>query len=256
MGLGQHILRAVTTPRFALPLAAALFLGFGWWAVRSLQLARQIDRRAPTAMSVDDAVAASHDGDLFVRLDGAKLDCSKELIGDFGEAFAVNDSQGRIAAMARLSDCSGVRTSASRDLVGLFRDPPSHIYGEASGEGWNVTPGQLAFLDTLADGSQAWRRFSVALAGVLFMLAYAGSIVASERTGLREAWRVRGLGFWFLAVLPWLAYMAHDYVYVRVIPVPLLAALTALIALAMIVAPEHAFVKKATRHWGLADDDA
>jgi hypothetical protein len=250
--MGQLLFRTVTKIWFAVPLAILVVLGFAWWASASCRLARQIDRHEPTAMGFDEAVAAGKDGDVYVRLDTGKLDCSKGLAREFGKAFAILDRDGRVAAMARLPDCA---TGQAAGLQGVFREPPYLLYGDAVGQGWNVTPGRLAYFDTLADSSDAWKRVAISAVGAFFMVLYAGSIFIAHRAShARRSWRVRGLGFWFLALTPWLAYIAHDYVYVRVVPVPVVAAIAALIALAMVAVPDHWYIQKATRWWGLNDE--
>jgi hypothetical protein len=154
--------------------------------------------------------------------------------------------------MARLPDCA---TGQAVGLEGVFREGPYLLYGDAVAQGWNVTPGRLAYFDTLADSSDAWKRVAISAVGAFFMVLYAGSsFVAQRASHARRSWRVRCLGFWFLALTPLLAYIRHDYVYVGVVPVPVVAATAALIALAMVALPDHWFIQKATRWSGLNEE--
>jgi hypothetical protein len=247
--MARLLFRTITRGWPALALGLLLVAAFAWWAIVSLRLAQQIDRHEPSIMRFSDAVAASKKGEVYARFDDATLDCRKSLAGPFGNAFGLVDREGRVAAMAHLPACK--RTDAGA-LEGVFLEPPYLLYGNAVAQGWSVTPGHLAYLDPFADSGQAWRRVRIGGFGALASLAYAVAIFIANRSRAR-AWRVRGLGFWLLAVAPWLAYVAHDYMYVRLVPVPLVAAIAAFIALAMVVVPDHPFIQRVTHGWGLDD---
>lgn len=91
MALGHILLRSIANPRVAVPIAGGVLILLCWWGVSASHLARQIDRREPTSMRLEEAVAASKDGELYVRVSDAQLDCDKALTGSFGQAFALLD---------------------------------------------------------------------------------------------------------------------------------------------------------------------
>jgi hypothetical protein len=250
--MGPLIFRAITKAAVALPLAALLVLGYAWWGHAALQLARQIDGHRPETAHLDEAAETARDRDLYVRLSDAQLDCGKELSGDFGDAFALADGEGSIPAMAHLAACDPTKAA---QLEGVFREPPYGLYGEAFAAGWKITPGHLAYFDTIAHSSDPWRRVGISALGSLLLLASALSIVAATRTQRhRRAWRLRGVGLWLLSLMPWLAYQAHDEVVFGALPVPALAAIGAAVCLAMVLAPNSSVIDTLADRWGLDED--
>lgn len=244
MALGHIFLRSLANPRVALPLAGGVLILVSWWGIAASHLARQIDRHDPTPMRFEEAVAASKDGEIYVRINDARLDCDKGLTGSFGNAFALLEHQGRVAAMIPLPNCDASKTPL---VDGIFRHPPYLLYGAAVERGWNVTPGHLAFLDPKVQSADPWLRVALSvLIGLLTIASALSSIAAGRSLNDERAWHVRAVGFAVMAMAPWLAYVEYDYVFFGVVPVPLVAAIAAALGLAMVMVPRHAYIQKVT----------
>ncbi len=229
--MGHPLLRALLTPRFALPLAALAMVGAGWWGIDALRLGQQMDARSPTPMRLADAIKASKNHEIYVRLEAASLDCGKGVRGDFGRAFALLDEDGRIPAIARSERCE------TTPLIGVFIEPPYGIYGYAIDAGWNVTRGHLGFLDTQLDTTHAYKRAGVASVIAFFLLCFCVVLLRSNQPSRTS--KLRALGFMYMALMPWLAYMMPNHVVYGVIPVRWFAASAALIGVALVAVPNH-----------------
>lgn len=246
MSIGPVLLRALAKPVVTLPIAGGVLLLLSWWGVSAGQLARQIDRKEPTPMRFEEAVVKAKDDEIYVRIRDAKVDCDKRLHGrDERVAFALLDHQDRVAAMIPLASCDA---STATDLVGVFRDPPYLLYGGAVAQGWNVTPGRLAFLETKSQSADLWLRVALSVLIGFLTIAAALSSIAAGRSSADEgaAWHVRAMGFAVLAAAPFLTYVHYDYVFFGFLPVPVASAIAGALALAMILKPRHAYVQKLT----------
>jgi hypothetical protein len=234
--------RGITSAKIGIPIALAALAGTAWWGLRAYQLAQQLEHHQPLQLKFSEAVRDSRDGEVYTRFSDARLDCSKELVGAFGRAFALVDTDGHVAAMIRLADCASQDVA---DFEGIFREPPYLLYGAAVQQGWPVTRGHLAFLDPSVTSQHAWLRFIIAAFIAIMLVAYLGAIVLADRRPMKDrAWQLRALGLSLLAMLPWLVYMARDYVIWGVIPVPILGACAALVALAFLAVPRSAYMQK------------
>ena len=238
------LLRSIANPRVAVPIAGGVLILVCWWGVSATHLARQIDRRQPTPMRFEEAVAASKDGELYVRVSDARLDCDKGLVGPFGQAFALLDHESRVAAMVTLPSCD---KSKAPVFEGVFRHPPYLLYGSAVGLGWDVTPGHLAFLDSKASSFDPWLRVSLAvLMGLLIIASLFATSTASRALSDERVWQVRAIGFGVMAMMPWATYEQYDYVVFGFVPVPLVTSMAAAIGLGMVLLPRHAAIQRLT----------
>ena len=242
MTLSGYLFTVIIRPRFSGPIGMFAIVGLCWWAMSAYRLVRQFDDHAPSTMSFSAAVKASRDGEVYVRLTGAAPDCSKVLHWNFGTAVALVDSNGQIPAMVHLEECL---TERHESLEGVFLAPPYGLYGEAVAKGWNVTVGHLAFFEPDIRRSRAWTRIGIALFAVpLIVGCFLAGLQAERRKERRQAWRMRSLGLGMMAGISWFFYYSHEYVIFRVVPATVFGATGFAVALAFIVVPESAYMKK------------
>lgn len=244
MTLSGYLFAALIRPRFSIPIGALAIAGLCWWGASAYRLVRQVGDHAPTAMSFPDAVRASKDGEVYVRLTGATPDCTKTLRWSFGTAIALVDANGEIAAMGHFEKCPVDAAS----LEGIFLEPPAGLYGRAVARGWGVTRGHLALFEPDTSRSRAWTRIGIALIGVPLIL---GCIFAGVRAGRApsqpRSWQMRALGLGMMAAMDWFSYYAHEYVIFGVLPAMALAVTGFAAAAAIVVAPNSASMKKVAR---------
>jgi hypothetical protein len=67
---------------------------------------------------------------------------------------------------------------------------------------------------------------------------------AERKEAQREVWRMRALGFGMMASISWFYYYAHEYVVFRVVPATLFAATGFTVALAFVLIPTSAYMRK------------
>ncbi len=242
MTLAGYIFLTITRPRFSAPLGLLAIVGLCWWGTAAYRLVRQFEEHAPVTMSLTEAVKASRDGEVYVRISDVNLDCDKALSGRFGTVFALSDADGHVAAMARLGSCP----PAPRLVAdGVFLEPPFGLYGSAVAQGWDVTPGHLAFFDQETRSSRAWTRIGLSVGIPLFVIGcILSGVVAERRPRERRTWRMRALGLGMMGGISWFFYYAHEYVFLRVIPASAFMAVAFVCALAFAVVPNHPYMRK------------
>ncbi len=242
MTLSGYVFTAIVRPRFSGPLGALAIAGLCWWALSSYRLARQIDEHAPSLLSLPEAVRLSRDGEAYVRITGAVADCNKVLPLSSGTAIALVDRGGQVAAMAHVEDCP---RAGSEGLAGVFLDPPSGLYGAVVAQGWDVTPGHVAFFEPDTRRSRAWTRIGIALFAIpLLAGCILAGVHAERRREQRQAWRMRALGFGMMGALSWFFYYAHEYVVLGVVPATAFGAVGFAVALAFVVIPQSEYMQK------------
>ncbi len=242
MTLSGYIFTVIIRPRFSGPIGALAIVGLCWWAASAYRLVRQFDEGTPLAMTFPDAVTASKDGELYVRMTGATPDCSKVLSWNFGTAVALVESNGQIAAMAHLEECPKGKPES---LQGVFLEPPFGLYGAAVAQGWHVTPGHLAFFEPNTRKSRAWTRIGIALCALPLVIGCViAGVFAERRRAQRQTWRMRALGLGMMAGVSWFFYYAHDYVVFRLVPATVFGAVGFAVALAFVVFPATTYMKK------------
>jgi hypothetical protein len=240
--LAGYLFTAIIRPRFSGPIGALAIVGLCWWATSSYRLVRQIDEHAPSTVSFAEAVKASKDGEIYVRITGATPDCNKVLHWNLGTVVALVDSSGQVAAMEHVEECSKDRPAS---LEGVFLEPPFGLYGEAVAQGWDVTEGHLAFFEPDTSKSRAWTRIGIALVAVPLILgSILAGLYADQRKGQRRAWRMRALGLGMMAAISWFFYYAHEYVVLEVVPATAFGAVGFAVALAFVVVPESGYMQK------------
>jgi hypothetical protein len=124
MTFAGYLFTAIIRPRFSAPLGALAVARLLAWALSAQALVRQIAAHAPTSMSFSEAVKASKDGEVYVRMTGATPDCSRVLEWSFGQAVALADAQGEVAAVGHFDECppgggAPVRRAAERRVAGM-----------------------------------------------------------------------------------------------------------------------------------------
>lgn len=243
----RYIVMPLVRPRFAVPLGTLALFGLGWWAVSAQRLLRQIDSRTPTTMSLTAAVNSSKDGEVYVRLTDLTVDCEKVLNWNFGRAVALVTPAGQVAAMGHFESCP---ERVSGTLEGVFLEPPYGIYGEAWAQGWNVTPGHLAYFEPDLGRSRATTRIGIALADMLLILGWLGSgLLGERRPRERHLWRTRALGFWLMAGMAWWAYYAHEYVWLKVVPGTIFCAVGFAVGFLYVAAAGTSYMQKYGAKW-------
>jgi hypothetical protein len=244
MTLSGYLFAAITRPRFSGPIGILAIGALCWWALISYRLVGQFDARAPSTLSLSEAVKASKEGEVYVRIQGAALDCTKVIHWNFGTGVAMVDAKGQVAALAHFEECPAGRVEGS-NLEGVFLEPPYGLYGEAVARGWDVTPGHLAFFEPDLRRSRAWTRIGIALFAVpLVVGCFVAGLQAERRKERRQAWRLRALGLGLMAALAWFSYYAHEYVVFGVVPATLFVAIGAAVSLAFVIVPESAVMKQ------------
>jgi fluoride ion exporter CrcB/FEX len=237
MTFAGYLFTAIIRPRFSAPLGTLAFAALLAWAWSAQALVRQIAAHAPTAMSFSEAVKASKDGEVYVRMTGATPDCTRVIDWSFGPAVALVDGHGEVAAVGHFDACP---RGASSSLEGEFLDPPYGLYGEAVARGWSVTPGHLAYFESDPTRSRAWTRIFIAmLTAALVVGCVLAGVRAERRKGASRVWRMRALGLGMMAGLSWFSYYAHEYVVFDVLPASVFVVVGFAVALAYVVAPPY-----------------
>ncbi|HEX7666535.1 MAG TPA: hypothetical protein VF407_18540 [Polyangiaceae bacterium] len=251
VGIGPFV--HLARRKVAVPLAAVLIALYAWLGWSSLSLLLRVRRHEPTVTTFANVMAETKDHDVYARVDDAVLDCRLDLHGGYGDAYAMIDESGHVAAMAALDHpCkSGFQT-----LEGIFRrDEKPGVYGFAALH-FEVTPGRLVWVDLVTSPEDAYL-VGVALFGiVVLVLTVLSVVIANRKSGdERIAWRLRTIALFVLAQMPWLAAFGRGWEVWHAISLPTLAVIGSVTTILIAAFPQRDYFKRVSRNWGITADD-